>query len=333
MEKENHIVVVEGLVKKFEDFKAVNNISFYIKKGEIFGMLGPNGAGKSTTINLLLSLLKPTSGSITINGFDNLKYQNKVKKMIGLMTQETVVEGDLTARENLTLFAELYHIDKDKIPIRVNEALEEAELVSFADKKARFFSGGMQRRLELVKSMIQDPIILILDEPTTGLDIQNRSKMWAHIRKLKSEGVTILLTTQYLEEADQLCDRIAIIDHGSIKAIGTPAELKSTVTSGKILDITVDVKDVEEVKKILKSKFSIDSQISEGRVIAAINNEKAEKIASISDAITKQHINVLSIGIHLPTMDEVFLKITGSGMRDTTDKNAMSTMTKMRLNR
>ncbi len=325
----DNVIVIRDLVKRFGDFTAVDGIDLTIKRGEIFGILGPNGAGKSTTINMLLSLLKPTEGKIIIDGIDISSNPEAAKKKLGLMTQETVVEGDLTARQNLELFAELYHVDRKEIPGRVEEALKEAELTAFADKRAQTFSGGMQRRLELVKSMIQRPDILVLDEPTTGLDIQNRTRMWVHIRELRKGGVTILLTTQYLEESDQLCDRIAIIDHGKIKAIGTPSELKRLAGSGRILDMTVEAGRVSEAGRILKSKFAIDASIVGDKIVAGVSNEKADKIAEIYKALTKAGINVLAIGVHLPTMDDVFIKLTGSGMRDATDDNAASRISKV----
>ncbi|MHB1830289.1 MAG: ABC transporter ATP-binding protein [Candidatus Micrarchaeaceae archaeon] len=320
-----HILKIKNLVKTFEGFTAVDSISLDIKKGEIFGILGPNGAGKTTTINMILGLLKPTSGSITINGIDIAKHGNDVKKMMGLMTQETVVDGDLTARDNLEIFAELYHVPASKIPGKVKEALAESELTEFADKKAGTFSGGMQRRLALVKSMIQDPMLLILDEPTTGLDIQNRVSMWGHIKGLIKIGVTIILTTQYLEEADALCDRIAIIDHGKIKAIGTASELKRMVGTGRVLEIVLESESqAQSAASLLKSHFKINPIVKGDRLDAIIEKWDPKMLPEMLSLLEKKKLIVSSVNVHFPTLDDVFIKLTGSGMRDSASNEYVS---------
>jgi len=327
-----YAIEIDKLVKKFGTFTAVNDITFKIKKGEIFGLLGPNGAGKTTTINMILGLIRSTSGRITINGLDIKKDGEKIKQLIGLMTQETVVEGDLTARENLEIFAELYHVspiaERDK---RIAEALKESELTDFADKKAGTFSGGMKRRLELVKSMIQHPSILILDEPTTGLDIQNRMNMWKHIRELNSIGVTIILTTQYLEEADTLCDRIAIIDHGKIKAIGTVSELKKVVGTGRILEVVAeDHTDAAAVANLLKGIFKLKPEMKVDKVTALVEVGNEEKIMTkLLAELNKKKIKVSSVSLHMPTLDDVFMTLTGSSTRDTTHEDTSSRMDAM----
>ena len=314
-----YAVEIENVIKKFGDFTAVNGISLKIKNGEIFGILGPNGAGKTTTINMILGLLNPSKGRIIVNGNDVVRSGIEIKSQIGLMTQETVVESDLTARENLEIFARLYHVPANEMDGRIKEALEESELTNFADKKAGTFSGGMKRRLELVKSMIQKPRILILDEPTTGLDIQNRVNMWEHIKELNNEGVTIILTTQYLEEADELCERIAIIDHGKIKAIGTPSELKKIAGAGRILEIVVENNaDAIAVSSLLKSDFKLEPAVKLDKVTVAIDTNQEGIMAKILAGLDKKRIKISSINLHMPTLDDVFIKLTGSGMRDTT---------------
>lgn len=310
-------VEVKNLVKKFGDFTAVSGISFDVKKGEIFGILGPNGAGKTTTLNLMLSLLKPTAGSIYINGLDISKHGKELKQQIGLMTQETVVEADLTARQNLELFARLYHIGNDEIEGRIENALKEAELTDFADKKAGTFSGGMQRRLLLVKTLIHEPKLLILDEPTTGLDVQNRSKMWEHIKELHKRGITIILTTQYLEEADALCDRIAIIDHGKIIAMGTNSEIKRIVGEN-ILEVITNERYSEKVSRIVKEISNVNAIVKNDRVTANIKKDPLGTIRKIADRLDKENIPVLAISVHLPTLDDVFIKLTGGTLRDET---------------
>ncbi len=312
------IIKLENLTKRFGDLVAVNNVTFGIKEGEIFGLLGPNGAGKTTIINMLLTLLKPTSGRIVVSGLDISKNHEKVKQLMGLMTQETIVESDMTARENLMLFADLYHVPRDQVQKRIKMSLEEADLVSFADSKAGKFSGGMQRRLGLVKAMIQEPEILVLDEPTTGLDVQNRTTMWQRIKELNKKGTTILMTTQYLEEADELCDRIGIIDHGKVIALGTSSEIKRLAGTGKLLEIIVNPEDVSKVVSLLKSRFGIVAMSRGDRITGVLEKGDDREFTKISAMLDKEKISVLSIGAHLPTLDDVFMKLTGSGMRDTT---------------
>ena len=306
---------------------AVNNVSLDITEGEIFGVLGPNGAGKTTIINMILGLIAQTSGKIAIRGKDNAEYKNEVKNLIGLMTQETIVEGYLTARQNIRLFCELYHVDRGEIDGRIGKALEDAGLTQFADKKAGLFSGGMQRRLALVNTMVHNPKILILDEPTVGLDVQNRVNMWDHIRKLKREGVTIILTTQYLEEADALCDRIAIIDHGVIKAIGTPSELKGIVGKGNVLEITARLNDVERISRALKSGFGLKLVVNGDRITSVLEKDTMKTFTGVVNMLSKEKLQVLAVSMHLPTMDDVFIKLTGASFRDTatgTQKSAFS---------
>ena len=318
MQKE--MVTIEKLVKKFGDFTALNGIDLTVRKGEIFGILGPNGAGKTTTINTILTLLKPTSGRVFVDGFNVLNHPEVTKQKIGFLTQETVVEGDLTARENLVLFSELYHIPKAQIDSKVADALDEAELTVFADKKASTFSGGMQRRLALVRAMIQQPELLMLDEPTTGLDVQNRTSMWKRIRDLNKKGVTIILTTQYLEEANELCDRLAIVDHGRVIALGTPSEIKRIIGEN-VLEILVKLGDAQKVASILKAKFGITATANGERVRAMMMNRKG-LLARISETLDTEEIPVLAISLHLPTLDDVFIKLTGGGLRDAIDKNS-----------
>ncbi len=326
-----NILEIRGLVKRFGDFTAVNGIDFEIKEGEIFGILGPNGAGKTTTINMILGLLKPTSGTIVVNDIDITRgHGNEVKTMMGLMTQETVVDGDLTAYDNLEIAAQLYHVPKDKIPQKIKEALDEAELTQFSNRAAGTFSGGMQRRLALVKAMVQDPKLLILDEPTTGLDIQNRVSMWGHIKDLVKGGVTIILTTQYLEEADVLCDRIAIIDHGKIKAIGTASELKRMVGTGRMLEmIFEDSSHAQHGAEVIRSHFKVSATVKDDRVDAVIEKWDPRILTEVLSALDRKKIEVSSVNVHFPTLDDVFIKLTGSGMRDSASESYTSARSDM----
>ncbi len=323
-------IEIRNLIKKFGDFTAVNDVSFDVKDGEIFGLLGPNGAGKTTIINMLLTLLTPTAGRITVGDMDVSKKREAAKQMMGLMTQETVVEADLTARQNLDLFAHLYHIPADQIPKRIKKALDEAELQKFADVKAGTFSGGMQRRLGLVRAMIQEPKLLLLDEPTTGLDVQNITTMWARLKDLNKEGTTILLTTQYLEEADELCDRLAIIDHGKMIALGTPSEIKRIVGAGRMLEVIVKPEDVNRVVSLLKARFELTASVKGDRITAALDRDGESEFTKISAMLDHEKITVLSIGAHLPTLEDVFIKLTGAGMRDASGEMQGGRMTNIR---
>ena len=327
----NNSVEIYGLTKKFGDLTAVNNIDLTIKKGEIFGLLGPNGAGKTTTISMLLGIVKPTSGRIMIEGYNAQKESAKVKQVVGFMAQETIVDSDLTAYQNLEIAARLYHMPRNEWAERISGALKSAQLEQFADKKAGTFSGGMKRRLYLVKSMLHAPQLIILDEPTTGLDVQNRIEMWRQIRELNKSGVTVILTTQYLEEADNLCNRIAIIDHGQLKAIGTPSELKRSVSEGQILEIISTISEVERISKLLKAKFGINSEFKDDKVTGLIEKDPIGMLPKILNELKKEKLYVAAVNMHLPTMDDVFIKLTGSTIRDKagefqSDRNMLFTM-------
>lgn len=310
------IIEIENLVKKFGDFAAVDRISISIEKGQIFGMLGPNGAGKTTTINMVLGLLGPTSGSIIVNGLDVSKHLNRVKQMTGLMTQETIVDSELTVAQNLEIAARLYHLSAEDRESAIKEALKEAELTDFADVKAGSISGGMKRRLYLVKTMIQKPEILILDEPTTGLDVQNRVQMWDRIKTLQKHGITIVLTTQYLEEADQLCNRIAVIDHGKVVATGTPTELKRLVSAGRVMEIITTIEQSQKVAEFVKRKFKLNANVLGEKIECFLEKDPVDTFSKVLDGLVKAKVPIISISMHLPTMDDVFIKLTGSSMRD-----------------
>ena len=311
-----YAVDIDHLVKKFGNFTAVNGISLEIKKGEIFGLLGPNGAGKSTTINVLLGLLPPTSGKVIVNGVDVQKDPDRAKVEIGVVTQETVVESELTAEQNLMIFGRLHHIPSSELKENINFALDLSGLTGFRNVLAGTFSGGMKRRLETAKALMYAPQLLLLDEPTTGLDIQNRTQIWNLLRKInKEQNVTILLTTQYLEEADQLCNRIGIIDHGKMIALGTPAELRRQIGMGSIIEVSADKEDLQKVAEVFK-KVGLEPQVLSNRVTAQGGQKAVEKMEAIVRALTSSKISIHTISMHEPTIDDIFLKLTGSAVRD-----------------
>ncbi len=310
-------IEIDNLVKKFGSLTAVNDVSLKIKKGEIFGLLGPNGAGKSTTINMLLGLLAPTSGAIRVNGINMLKEPEKAKGQIGIVTQETVVEPELTAEDNLMIFGRLYQIPKDELQKDIDFALKLSDLEGFRKAYAGTFSGGMKRRLETAKALMHAPQILLLDEPTTGLDIQNRSKIWDLLRKInKEENVTILMTTQYLEEADQLCSRIAIIDHGKLIALGTPSELRQRIGMSTILEVTADNDALPKIERIFR-KVGLEPKVLTNKVLAPGGSKPVEKVEKLLKLLSASKIDVHNVSMHEPTIDDVFLKLTGSEVRDT----------------
>jgi ABC-2 type transport system ATP-binding protein len=311
-------IEIESLVKKFDTLTAVNDVSLKIKKGEIFGLLGPNGAGKSTILNIILGLLGPTSGRVLVNGTDMHKNPLAARKEIGIVTQETVVEPELTAEQNLMIFGRLYHIPASELQKNIDFALELADLTAFRNAYAGTFSGGMKRRLETAKALMHTPQIILLDEPTTGLDIQNRSKIWNLLRDInKKQNVTILMTTQYLEEADQLCDRIGIIDHGKLIALGTPAELRQKIGVSNVIEISADKEDLQKVAEVFR-KVGLEPKVLNNKVTAPGGGAATKKIEMLIKELAARKIQIRNISMHEPTIDDVFLKLTGSEVRDAT---------------
>ena len=314
------IVVVDNLHKTYgKNVVAVDGISFTVKKGEIFGFLGPNGAGKSTTIKILTTLLEKTSGKATIDGLDIDDDQVKVRRIIGYSSQEVGVDDDLTARENLMLQCSFHHIPAEKAKIKVNELLQTIRLAEAADRRLKTFSGGMRKRLDLASSLVSDPKILFLDEPTTGLDPQSRQDIWEYIVKLNREGMTIFLTTQYMEEADRLANRLCIVDQGKIVAEGTPAELKAQIGADKItLRFKIDDHEGCEKAKDLMSKLPgvevvgkcADGLVAENGLTIMTKNGSA-LVTQVVRALDGAGINVEQLNLSAPTLDEVFLELTG----------------------
>ena len=309
------VIKAEGLTKIFnKHLVAVDHVNFSVKRGEIFGFLGPNGAGKTTTINMLITILRPTEGKASILGYDIAKQNNEVRYSIGLVPQEYTADEDLTGYENILLCADLYGISHEVSKKRALELLELVELTEFKDKKVQTFSGGMRRRLELACGLINRPKVLFLDEPTLGLDVQTRSATWNYITRLKKEfGMTLFMTTHYLEEADALCDRIAIIDHGKIIVVGTPTELKDslggdiiTVGIQKDVDITGLIKKIEHVKEVKKENDTYMIKSENGEITAPL----------IIEALRKEGHIVTRLSLTKPTLNEVYLQYTGRSMRD-----------------
>jgi len=310
------IIETKELTKVFGKLVAVDHISFTVEEGEIFGFLGPNGAGKTTAINMLTTLMNPTEGTAKVVGMDIVKDANKVRSLIGLVPQDLTVDEDLTGIENMWLQARLYHVPKEVAKKRIEEVLSLVELKDAANRKVETYSGGMRKRLELAEGLIHYPKILFLDEPTLGLDVQTRAVIWDYIKMLKEEhGMTIFMTTHYMEEADALCDRIAIIDYGKIKALGKPKELKDSL-GGDVIELALsnDSKDVTEA--IAKIPYVID--VKKKSEIYRIKVAKGEEaLPNIIESILKMNLKVSKVSLIKPTLDQVYLEYTGRSLRET----------------
>ena len=311
------IVSAEDLVVVYRDgTSAVEGISFNVKEGEIFGFLGPNGAGKSTTIRVLTTLLKKTSGKVAVAGFNLDKSPGDIRKVVGVLSQETSLDVDLTGWENLHLQGRLQQMSGNFLNERVEELLELVQLKDVAGKLAGRYSGGMRKRLDLACALINKPKLLFLDEPTTGLDAQSRTAIWEHLEGLnREEGITIFLTTQYLEEADRLCHRLSIIDHGRLIAQGTPSELKETV-GGDMVNLTLrDPSMRDKAKQVLKTMHGISEvSDSDGGVVAYTKNA-GQIIAEIITTLDRNGIRPSFLSVSTPTLDDVFLRETGRRIR------------------
>jgi len=312
------IISVSNLVMVYSDgTKAVDDISFNVKEGEFFGFLGPNGAGKSTTIKILTTLLRKTSGSATVADHDLDKEPEKIRKLIGVQSQDTAVDGDLTGRENLTLQAHFQQLPNAKIKERVNELLKLMELENAADKRARNYSGGMKKRLDLATALVHKPRLLFLDEPTTGLDPQSRTAIWTYLEKLnKDQHITIFLTTQYMEEADRLCRQLSIIDFGKIVANGSPVELKRQVGADSIkLSLENCQEDKTRAKNILSSLEGVSNVIDSDECLNVYAKNAGLIVADIVRAFDTNHIRLSSVSFSQPTLDDIFLQHTGRRIR------------------
>ena len=306
-------VTAENLVKTYDkgSVRALDGLSLDVEEGTVLGVLGPNGAGKTTTVRILATLLAPDSGSATVAGIDVIKFPDKVREVIGLSGQYAAVDETLTGWDNLVMFGQLYHLGRTASVARATELLERFSLTEAARRPIKTYSGGMRRRLDLAASLIVKPKVLFLDEPTTGLDPRGRQDMWGVIEELVKDGVTLLLTTQYLEEADQLADEIAVIDHGRVIARGSSDDLKRQV-GGERLEIVVEQSHISTtariVEKISGSKVAIDEGL---RRISAPVSTGATALIEALRAFDSEGIHPLDIGLKRPSLDDVFLALTG----------------------
>lgn len=306
-------IIAEELVKTYDKGKvrALDNLNLDVEEGTVLGILGPNGAGKTTTVRILSTLLRPDSGRATVAGIDVIKNPDKVREVIGLSGQYAAVDEILTGYDNLVMFGELYHLGKKNAVLRANELLERFNLTEAAKRPIKTYSGGMRRRLDLAASLIVKPKVLFLDEPTTGLDPRGRQDMWNVIEELVKDGVTLLLTTQYLEEADQLADEIAVIDTGKVIARGTSDALKKQV-GGERLEVVVESANIPKTVEIVAAISGINPSLDEGlRMISAPVTTGSKALLDVLRALDDAGIHPLDVGLKRPSLDDVFLSLTG----------------------
>jgi len=330
-----HAIEVNSLTKKFGNFRAVDNISVQVEEGEIFGFLGPNGAGKSTTMMILTTLLKPTSGNVFVGGYDVMLNAKKVREKIGYVQQEISVDEFLTGRENLYLHARINQIPSNLIKSRIDDVLELVELGEKKDQATLTYSGGMRKRLDIANGLLSRPSVLFLDEPTVGLDIQTRRKIWGYIKKIRKDfGMTIFISTHYMEEADKLCDRIGIIDHGKIQVVDTPKSMKSAIGNEIISFNLVDGKANQDtlIEKINKIEFVKEVKIKQD-LITVFSTNSNEVIPKIFQESINLEMRIRSLTLKQPTLDDVFISYTGHELRDENENQKYSRRKEFNLNR
>ena len=309
MSRSTPAIEVDGLVKSYGEVDAVRGVSFTVPPGEVFGFLGPNGAGKSTTINVLCTLISPTSGAARVCGFDVVTQRDAVRRHIGLVFQDPTLDGYLTAEQNLRVHAELYGIDPGVIGARMDQMLEMVDLADRRDKPVMTFSGGMRRRLEIARGLLHSPRVLFLDEPTIGLDPQTRSSIWRYIRALQeTEGTTIFMTTHYMDEAE-FCDRIAIMDRGEIVVLDTPEALKAGIGADRVV---LGTADGAAAIVALRDRFGIEAAVAEGAVTFHVDAGEA----FVPRLFAELGVGITSVAVSRPTLDDVFMRYTGTTIRD-----------------
>jgi ABC-2 type transport system ATP-binding protein len=318
------IIVAEGLHKRFGDTHALRGLDLRVRPGSVCGVLGPNGAGKTTAIRILATLSEPDEGHATVAGYDVVRQADDVRRRIGLAGQHAAVDEKLSGRDNLRMFGRLYHLSPRAARQRADELLERFGLAAAADRIIGTYSGGMRRRIDLITSLIIRPQVLFLDEPTTGLDPRSRGEIWTSIRQLVSDGTTVLLTTQYLDEADHLADDIAVVDHGTVIARGTPDDLKSTI--GDQVDVVLaDPADAARAARILAAMTGGEPSAEDARLSVAVPSG-AVRLADVVRELDREGVTAADVSLRRPTLDEVFLRLTGHPA-DTEPENSAERVT------
>ena len=309
-------IEVRGIVKEFGTFTAVKQVSFAVEQGEIFGLLGPNGAGKSTLIRMLTTLLLPTSGTATVNGFDVVTQSDDVRKSIGVIPQAMTSDTELSVTENLTIFAKLYGVPREKRLRLIPELIAAVELTQWADQQVKKLSGGMRRRVEIARGLVHEPRIFFLDEPTTGLDPVSRVAVWEMLRKIKAErDLTVLLTTHYMDEADRLCDHIAIVDHGELKALDSPMKLKASVPGKNVLEVSFD-RLPDGWRERLGQLPGVEEVVQHDAIFRLASANGPVTTMALMEAAAAAGIGVQSLNVQSTTLDDVFVHFTGRALRD-----------------
>ena len=309
-------IEVDQLTKRFNGFTAVDAVSFTVEHGEIFGLLGPNGAGKSTLIRMLTTLIPPTSGAARVLGFDVLRDANEVRESIGVIPQAMTTDLDLSAEENMLIFAKLYGVPRERRRQIIQQLLDAVELGQWGDKPVKTLSGGMRRRLEIARGLVHEPKILFLDEPTTGLDPASRVAVWEMLMRLKSErDLTILLTTHYMDEADKLCDRIAIVDHGKLVALDSPLKLKASVPGSNVLEVSFS-STPEGWLETLKNLPDVERVTAQDHIFRIASHNGTRTTVGLVEAARQAQVTVTSLSVQSTTLDDVFMHYTGRQLRD-----------------
>jgi ABC-2 type transport system ATP-binding protein len=309
-------IAVDNIAKRFGDFTAVNGISFSVADGEIFGLLGPNGAGKSTLIRMLTTLLPPTSGSARIFGHDVATDADAVRRAIGVIPQAMTSDLELSVEENLLIYAKLYSVPPAKRRRLIAELLASVELTDWADKQVKFLSGGMRRRVEIARGLVHEPRVFFLDEPTTGLDPVSRVAVWEMLQRIKRErNLTVLLTTHYMDEADKLCDRIAIVDHGQLKALDSPLKLKASVPGKNVLDVSFSNTSPGWIEQ-LRALPAVETVIGDDRVARIASSHGPSTTLALMERASAAQVTVESLSVQSTTLDDVFVHYAGRALRD-----------------
>ena len=312
----SHAIDVRGIVKKFGDFTAVDGISFAVEEGEIFGLLGPNGAGKSTLIRMLVTLLPPTAGTALVGGFDVTKQSDDVRRAIGVIPQAMTSDLELSVEENLLIYAKLYGVPRERRQRLIPELLESVELLQWKDKQVKHLSGGMRRRVEIARGLVHEPRVFFLDEPTTGLDPVSRTAVWEMLQRLKSlRNLTVLITTHYMDEADKLCDRIAIVDHGKLVALDSPLTLKASIPGKNVLEASFSDAPADWDARLAALPF-VDKVDGQGNVYRISSGNGPGTTLALMDAASAAKVTVNSLSVQSTTLDDVFVHYTGRQLRD-----------------
>jgi ABC-2 type transport system ATP-binding protein len=311
-----YAIDVRNIVKKFGDFTAVKGISFTVDEGEIFGLLGPNGAGKSTLIRMLVTLLPPTMGTALINGYDVVKQSDGVRQSIGVIPQAMTSDLELSVEENLIIFAKLYSVPRAKRERLINDLLEAVELTQWRQAQVKNLSGGMRRRVEIARGLVHEPRIFFLDEPTTGLDPVSRVAVWEMLEKIKRErNLTILITTHYMDEADKLCDRIAIVDHGELKALDSPLKLKASIPGKNSLEVSFSSVPAGWQQR-LEALAGVESVTAHDNIFRIATTNGPSTTLALMELAAREGVTVGSLSVQSTSLDDVFVHYTGRALRD-----------------